>query len=152
MQDKVGLARVVALEALAENWADDTTRKLLTERAVQDENEYTRRAAIEALAEKWADETTRKLLAQRAVDATLSADQRAEYRVTLGKLHSNFGRIVFTFDLDGIRPYLDLTKPISNDHIERAARKAGIPARRIDETVRSLSKHMGWDITKGAGK
>ena len=35
------------------------------------------------------------------------------------------------------------------DGIE-AAKEAGVPAGKIDETVRSLSEHMGWDITKGA--
>ncbi|MCH7814654.1 MAG: hypothetical protein IID40_11610 [Planctomycetes bacterium] len=47
-------------------------------------------------------------------------------------------------------PYLDPAKPLSRKHIERAARKAGVPADKIDETVRSLSAHLGWDITKGA--
>ena len=35
--------------------------------------------------------------------------------------------------------------------IERAAERAKVPPDEIDETVRSLSAHMGWDITKGAG-
>ena len=65
-------------------------------------------------------------------------------------MHSEFGRIVFTKHLLGIAPYLDPAKPISREHIERAAEKAHVPADKIDETVRSLSAHMGWDITKGA--
>ena len=65
-------------------------------------------------------------------------------------MHSEFGRIVFTKDLDGIGPYLDPAKPLSRNHIKRAAREAGVPVDEIDETVRSLSAHMGWDITKGA--
>ncbi|XOF34929.1 MAG: hypothetical protein ACL93V_06465 [Candidatus Electrothrix sp. YB6] len=37
---------------------------------------------------------------------------------------------------------------------QKAAEVAGIPPDKIDEAVRSLSEHMGWDITKGseAGK
>ncbi len=108
-----------------------------------------RSAALQALAEKWPDETTRKLLAERVADVGLSADRRAEHTVALGKLHSEFGRILFTRDLDGIGPYLDPAEPISRKHIERAAEKANIAADRIDETVRSLSEHLGWDITLG---
>ena len=48
-------------------WPDQTTRDLLAQRAVQDDNEYTRSAALQALAAKWPDQTTRDLLAQRAV-------------------------------------------------------------------------------------
>ncbi len=100
----------------------------------------------------WPDQTTRKLLAKHAVDGSLTDRQRGEHRVALGKMHSEFGRIVFTTDLDGVPPYLDPAEPISRYHIERAAEKAGVAADKIDETVRSLSNHMGWDITKGAGR
>jgi hypothetical protein len=31
------------------------------------------------------------------------------------------------------------------------AEKAGVPEAKINETVRSLSAHMGWDITVGSG-
>jgi hypothetical protein len=47
-------------------------------------------------------------------------------------------------------PYLDLAKPISRDHIELAAKIANVPADRVDDTVRSLSAHLGWDIEKRA--
>ncbi len=33
---------------------------------------------------------------------------------------------------------------------QKAAEVAGIPPDKIAETVRSLSEHMGWDITKGS--
>ena len=36
---------------LSEKWPDETARKLVEERAVQDEDEYTRRAALVALPE-----------------------------------------------------------------------------------------------------
>ncbi|MCI5224966.1 MAG: HEAT repeat domain-containing protein, partial [Candidatus Electrothrix sp. AR4] len=56
-----------AIIALAEHWPDESTRQLLTERAVQDKHEDPRRAALRVLAEKWPDKTTRRLLEQRAV-------------------------------------------------------------------------------------
>ncbi len=149
VQDKDEDVRRVALEALVEEWPDEHTRKLLTERAVQDKDYSPRSVALKALAEKWPDETTRKLFAERAVDPSLNVRQRAGCWYTLSKTHSEFGRIVFTKDLDGVTPYLDPAKPISGMHIKRAAKKASVPDDEIDETVRSLSAHLGWDITKG---
>ena len=58
---------------------------------------------------------------------------------------------MLTRDLDSIAPYLDPRKPISRDHIERAAERANIPTDKIDQSVRSLSEHLGWDITRGSG-
>ncbi len=49
-------------EALAEKWPDETTRELLAQRAVQDDQGGPRNAALQALAEKWPDETTLELL------------------------------------------------------------------------------------------
>ncbi len=132
-----------ALLALSEKWPDETTRKLLEERAVQDEDGYSRLAALQALAEKWPDEVTRELLAERARVDWFAAS-------LFGKMHSKFGRIVFTKDLDGISPFRDPTKPLSREHIEKAAKKADVPSDKIDETVRSLSAYLGWDITKGS--
>ena len=51
-----------AIEVLAGKWPDQTTRELLEQRAVQDDNEYTRGAALQALAEQWPDQTTLRLL------------------------------------------------------------------------------------------
>jgi len=143
VQDEDGWPRRAALEVLADKWPDETTRRLLEERAVQDKDSDPRRAALEVLADKWPDETTRKLLEERAgVDGVAAS--------IVGGWHSKFGRIVFTSDLDGMAPYLDPAKPISRKHIERAAESVRMPADRVDETVRSLSAHLGWDIVKGA--
>ena len=150
VQDEDGGPRIAALPALADKWPDEATHKLLAERAVQDEDENPRIAALQALAEKWPDETTRKLLEECAVDASLTGDQRAAHSVVLGNMHSEFGRIVFTKDLDGIAPYLDPAQAISREHIERAAKEANVPTDKIDDTVHSLSEHLGWDIEKGA--
>ena len=70
--------------------------------------------------------------------------------LVFGGQNSKFGQIVFTRDLNGIAPYLDPAKPLSRDHIEQAAKRANIPTDQIDETVCSLSAHLGWDITKGS--
>ena len=37
------------------------------------------------------------------------------------------------------------------EQIDRAAHGPDVPGEEIDEAVRSLSEHMGWDITKGSG-
>ncbi len=145
LQSTIYGLRCGALQALAEKWPDETTRNLLAERAVQDENDNTRSAALQALAEKWPDETTRNLLAERArVDGVAASFS--------GGRHSEFGRIVFTSHLYGSAPYLDPARPISREHIEQAAKQAKISTEEIDETVRSLSAHLGWDITKGAAE
>ncbi len=133
----------LVLKALAEKWPDETTRTLIAERAVQDEDFETRRSAIRALAEKWPDETTDTLIAERArVDGVAAS--------ALGGRHSEFGRIVFIRTLPSFGPYLDPAQPLPRDHIERAAEKANVPSEEIDDTVQSLSAHLGWDITQGA--
>ncbi len=144
VQDKDAEPRRAALQALAKKWPDETTRKFLVERAVQDKDAEPRHAALEALAKKWPDETTRKLLTKRAPIDEAAAP-------ILGGQHSEFGRIVFTVDMDGFAPYIDPAKPIPRQHIKRAADMINIAADKVDETVRSLSAHMGWDITKGSG-
>ncbi|MDP6404690.1 MAG: HEAT repeat domain-containing protein, partial [Alphaproteobacteria bacterium] len=149
VQDADQHPRRAALEALAEKWPDEATRDLLSKRAVQDVDENPRRAALEALVEKWPDEATRNLLAERAVDAGLSSRERGMHCALFGGMHSDFGRIVFTIDVDGIAPYLDPEEPISRDHIERTANRTNVSAHRIDETLDSLSAYLGWDITKG---
>ena len=136
---------------MAREWPDETTRELLAQRAVQDDHQSPRRAALQALAEKWPDETTRELLAQRAVEDP-NAERRGVVCCALGKIHSEFGRILATKDLDGVGPYLDPLKPIPRDHIERAAERAGIRPDDIDAQVASLSAHLGWDVTRGAEK
>jgi hypothetical protein len=103
------------------------------------------------LAEKWPDQATRDLLAQRAVQDS-NGEARGVACSALGKLHSEFGRILPTRDLDGLQPYLDPLKPISRQHIEKAAAMAGIRTDDINAQVASLSTHLGWDVTLGAKK
>jgi hypothetical protein len=65
-------------------------------------------------------------------------------------MHSNFGRILTTRDLDGTGPFLDPLEPIPREHIEKAAARTGISPDDIDAKVSSLSAHLGWDVTCGA--
>jgi hypothetical protein len=65
-------------------------------------------------------------------------------------MHSAFGHILPSRDLNGYGPYLDPLEPIPREHIERAAEEAGIQPEDIDATVASLSAHLGWDLTRGA--
>ncbi len=68
----------------------------------------------------------------------------------MGKEHSLFGEIIFTKDLDGVGPYLDPRQAISNKHIDKAAKEGGVKQKDLKKTLHDLSKHMGWDITKGS--
>ncbi len=77
--------RSAALQALAEKWPDQTTRDLLAQRAVQDDNGSPRSAALQALAEKWPDQTTRDLLAQRAVQDDHGSPRLAALQVLAEK-------------------------------------------------------------------
>ena len=65
-------------------------------------------------------------------------------------MHSEFGCILPTRDLNGAKPYLDPLRRISRDHIQQAATKTGIRPDDIDAQVASLSAHLGWDVTRGA--
>jgi hypothetical protein len=140
-----------AIQALTEKWPDETTRELVSQELVKTIDNGVRSVAIQALAEKWSDETTHELLTQ--VAATNGNSQvRGEACSAVGKMHSIFGYILPTRDLDGSEPFLDPLKPISRKQIERAAERAGIRVGTIDAQVASLSAHLGWDITVGAGK
>ncbi|HEY6898772.1 MAG TPA: HEAT repeat domain-containing protein [Rhodocyclaceae bacterium] len=150
-QDNNEHTRHSALQALAEKWPDQTTRKLLAQRAVRDNSDFTRHSALKVLAKKWPDQATHDLLVQRATEALDISDRGAAYSV-LGRMHSHFGRILTTQDLDGVGPYLDPCEPIPREHIEKAAAKAGIHLDDIDAQVISLSAHFGWNITDGARK
>jgi hypothetical protein len=55
---------------------------------------------------------------------------------------------LFTSEVEGMSPHLDPAKPLSREHVERAAKEARISVEKIDEAVLFLSRHMGWDITK----
>lgn len=149
VQDGEDLSRRAALETLAEKWPDQITRELLAQRAVQDKDRGTRDVALQELAEKWPDQVTRDLCALRVVEST-DVSERGAACSTLAKMHSEFGRILPTRDLDGAAPYLDPLEPIPREHIERAAAKAGIRPEDIDAQLASLSAHFGWDVMSGA--
>uniref|UniRef100_UPI0031FD462A wHTH domain-containing protein n=1 Tax=Sphaerothrix gracilis TaxID=3151835 RepID=UPI0031FD462A len=91
----------------------------------------------------------RDLFSQRVLQDPDKSPRGAAW-TALGKLHSKFGCILPTQDLDGVWPYLDPLEPVSPDHIEAAAQKAGIPSEEIDAQVAALSAYFSWDITVGA--
>jgi hypothetical protein len=140
--------RAAALQALVAKWPDGATRALLATWATEAPHHDVRRAALQALAENWPDEATRAVFAQRAVDDPDEQVRRFAF-FSLSKMHSEFGRILPTGDLDGWPPYLDPREPISRDHIQKAASKAGIRPDDIDAQVASLSAYLGWYITRG---
>jgi hypothetical protein len=144
VSDKDWLLRLIALGALIKQWPDAATRTLLEARANNDPAAYPRRKALDALVEHWPDERTQAFVKQQS-----SIDDNAAHLLAQG--YSTFGGIVFTRNLNNSRPYLNPSQPISREHIEAAAAKAGIVPADIDEAVRGLSAHMGWDITQGSG-
>jgi hypothetical protein len=141
--------RVTTLQLSVEKWPDDTTRALLERHVREVKHPDTRTYAIDVLVQKWPDEATRALLAQCAiVDPDVMAPGAAWS--ALGKMHSGFGRILPRRYLDTRGPFLDPLLPIPRDHIEEAAKLAGIRPEEIDAHVASLSAFVGWDITRGA--
>ncbi|WP_420208233.1 NACHT domain-containing protein [Candidatus Electronema sp. JC] len=136
------------LEALAAHWQDARTRQILIERIQRAENETFCCPALKLLSTYWPDEKTSQLIKEFYTISNTGA-------FLVGKQHSRFGEFVFqqypgsNFDM-----WHDPRQPIPPEHIQEAAEEAGIPPDKIDEAVRSLSAHMGWDITKGslAGK
>ncbi len=149
VQDDNWYTRRAALQALTAKWPDEATRTLVAQRAVHDDHYAPRSAALQALAEKWPDERTRALLAQRAVQDP-NEEVRCAVFSALGTMHSRFGHILPTQDLDGLGPYLDPLQPISREHIEKAAKKSNIRPDDTDAQVASLSAHLGWDVARGA--
>ncbi|WLE96714.1 MAG: NACHT domain-containing protein [Candidatus Electrothrix communis] len=169
-----------ALTALAEYWPDDKTRQLITLRAVQGKDEAIRNTCLKLLVEKWPDDEVHQLLIHCAVQYKYKNSGRTALKLLTkkwpddnthqlfndyikadgemasihGEDYSRFGGIVFQKYIWNNRLYLDPSEPIPAEHIQKAAKAAHIPPRKIAETVRSLSEHMGWDITKGseAGK
>jgi hypothetical protein len=149
VEDESDSTRITALQALVAKWPDQITRELLTRRAVEDEGWSPRSTALRALVEKWPDQITCELLTRRAVE-DCSAESRGAAWAALGKMHSWFGHILPTRDLDGIGPYLDPWHPIPRKHIEKAAARARVRPDDIAAQISSLSTHCGWDVTVGA--
>ena len=133
-----------ALELLTQYWPDYATRQLITERVLEDGRKWLCCWAVELLAKYWPDDETQQLIKKQRLMNGAAASLYA-------KKHSLFGQFVFysspTIPTFG---YHEPRQPIPVEHIQKAAKKAGIPSEKIDETVRSLSEHMGWDITKGS--
>jgi hypothetical protein len=171
------IPRVTALSSLTEIWPDESTRALVSARAVDDPDLYVNSTSVRLLVMHWPDETTRTLLTSWAVDDGQKNELRDEAigwlkatwpDETSQKLlascasvvgyaacevagqHSAFGALLFSSDLDGLAPFLDPLRPVPDHHIKLAAKRAALAVDAIEETVRSLSAHMGWDITRGS--
>ena len=71
------------------------------------------------------------------------------FYITLGAMHSPFGRIVMSGNVDPGTGRFDPFDPQPQEVIRSAALKAGLAASQIEDSVGSLSKFLGWDITKG---
>jgi hypothetical protein len=151
VQDEHFHPRSAAIEALAVAWPNETTRALLAQRAVQDDHPTPRIVALEALGVTWPDGATRALLSQQALQDPDDQARGAAF-AALGEMHSEFGRILPTRDVDGAGPYIDPLQPISREHILRAAQETGIRADDINAHLASLSAHLGWDVTHGASQ
>ena len=149
VQDENKYPRSAALRGLARKWPDQATRDLLVQRSVQDNDSGPRSTALRALAEKWPDQATCDLLVQHALEAT-DAIGRGKAFSALGKIHSEFGRILPMRGLDERGEYFDPLEPIPHQHIKVAAAQAGIRPEDIDAQVASLSAHLGWDVAVGA--
>ncbi len=136
------------LETLIEYWPDEETHQFLIQRTIQGENGYIRNTALRLLTEHWPGEGTNQLIKKYFSELGVAAS-------LYGKEHSRFGEVVFWKYAEKSQSlYCDPQQPISPKNIRKAAEEAGIPRNKIYEAVRSLSAHMGWDITKGslAGK
>ncbi|MCI5212034.1 MAG: hypothetical protein D3910_25370, partial [Candidatus Electrothrix sp. ATG2] len=107
------------------------------------ENNFIRSGSFFTLNQYWPDEKAYQLFKE------FSRFDGAAASFYGGK-HSKFGKFIF----ERVLLYHDPRNPIPVEHIQQAAEAAGLPPDKIDETVRSLSEHLGWDITKGskAGK
>ena len=132
--------RLCILRIFARHFLDDRTYHFFIRIATQDKYEFVRNNAIQALDSLWSDKFLIKELSP-AHGAAASL---------YGKEHSSFGEFIFHKE-PGVGVFCnDPRQPIPAEHIQKAAKAAGIPPDKIDEAVRSLSAHMGWDITKGS--
>jgi NACHT domain len=136
--------RAQALRRLAFFWPDGATRSLLKSAAINDKESYVRYTALATLLNTWPKFTQKKIQKLASFDGVAAS--------ILGKQHSEFGCRLFRQNADEFSwvKHFDPREPISRKQIELAAKKVNLPPHEIDKTVRSLSAHLGWDITQGS--
>lgn len=152
------------MELLAghEPWADETTRQLVTLRAVEDKDYQARSKALELLAghEPWAahDETLtmRHRFLEQIRDAARPEERGAaacDWFGTVGGSdpRANAKKRVFSTDAYGNSPFLDPRKRVSDEHLAKVARRAGLSEDQINKMVEEMNATLGWDIRKGLG-
>lgn len=114
----------------------------------ENDNSFGMLGAINALVEYWPENRTKNLIGTLSEKNSIAAS-------FYGGDYSLFGKNIFMLMKKDGEHNLSVTlfdprQPIPAEHIQKAAKEAGIPPDKIDEAVRSLSAHMGWDITKGS--
>lgn len=63
--------------------------------------------------------------------------------------HSVFGNLLVRQVPYRTAKFLDLTKPIAQQHIDKVADAAGILPDEVDCNLKSLTEYLGWDLLKG---
>ena len=122
-----GFVVVSALWFLGHKWPDETTRALLEQRAVRDNNSDVRSAALQVLAAKWPDETTRALLEQRAVQDDNYATRSAALQALAEKWPDA-----------ATRALLEQRAVQDDNYATRSAALQALAAKWPDETTRAL--------------
>ncbi|MCH8149173.1 MAG: hypothetical protein IH987_14525 [Planctomycetes bacterium] len=140
---------------------DDATRQLLSERAVEDDDNGVRVKALELLAghEPWADHEETLAARQRFIEECIRNAVEPEERgavacawfgtVASSDPLSDAKKRVFSCDADRVGPYLDAREPVSNEHLAKVAKNASLSEDQIDEMVEQMNATLGWDIRQG---
>lgn len=134
--------RQMALKQLAEYWPDQETYDNLVQ-ALKDDNQAIRHTALDILYKYWPKSITQKLINLESYHNTFAAFIKANE-------HSKFGALIFQNDMEYKSTYHNPKLAINKKNISVAAAKANIPEADIPAMVKSLSQHIGWDITKGS--
>jgi hypothetical protein len=71
----------------------------------------------------------------------------------LGLLAGAYGedamRVLLSRDQNGLQPFLDPYRPLSNEHIAKAQDKLRIDAAAMEQLLDKTSALLGWDVRKG---
>ncbi len=58
-------------------------------------------------------------------------------------------RRAFSQDIDGVAPCLDPREPVSDEHLARVAKTAGLDDEQLVQMVEQMNATPGWDIREG---
>lgn len=147
--DEDSEVRQVPLQLLATRWPVDSTRRLLEDRAMAEPSANNRGIALSSLVAAWPDGPIRALLRARAVEDPDDSVRGVAFNL-LAALHSSYGSIVSSRDLDGVAPFLDPLRPVPPEHLTLCARQLGLAGSELQTLVDALDHHLGWRIEAGA--